>query len=590
MRGPTELFQVLLVENEEDMRNAGLGHIGAEYDVHPIAASSQAEAEELIDRHYFDAAVIDIELKTGDAGGLEVVRKLIETCPTTRIVVGTQHHDEARVGPLLALTSEPQLIEILYKDQAPEGWQRSCVEEEIQAWRKARIAFEGAEEIIKTLRESERVPRLRSDEQEAHRELDRLLRALFFTLAPIDKGSQATVHFQAMRSTGLSSAAVFEAEPHLGLEDQDMPVPGVECVVKIGAREEIEEEAKRYDNFVRFGAHLYQRVELLSAAFEHSLGAICYSLVGARDASVVALDDALRDPEREPMMKRALKGLFSAENRSWYSVRVAKQAVTPFFRAAYSETMVEDGYKHLDESLNTLSNRCKSIEAYRPAMPGEDGSLRIGGTKLLIPRSDLFGQQAFTASGPACLIHGDMHGGNVLIELTPKDSGGSSDNGANHSERVCLIDYRYSGPGPRCVDFAALETSVRYADADAILAATCADVESPTERELDGALKVAARRHDPEIGLGMTLWDRTMGRRRASSRNIDWQVAPSSIHYWAQENFGDLTMEEYLATTIAAAIRQMSYDLEEVRRIRLLTWMSAQYQLLTKSEAAAPVA
>ena len=362
----------------------------------------------------------------------------------------------------------------------------------------------------------------------------------------------------------------------------------MECVVKVGAREEIEEEAKRYDNFVRFGAHLYQRVELLSAAFEHSLGAICYSLVGARDASVVALDDALREPAQEPMMNRALKGLFSAENRSWYSVRVAKQAITPFFRSAYSETMVEDGYTHLDQSLNTLSNRCKSIESYRPARSGEDGSLRIGGTKLLIPRSDLFGQEAFTASGPACLIHGDMHGGNVLIERTPEDSGDGDGNGTGHGERVCLD--RLSLLGTR----ASLRRFRRPGDLSPLRRCRrnpCRRLRrcrSAHEQELDQAVNVAARRHDPEIGLGMTLWGRTMGKRRAISTNIDWEVAPSSIHYWAQENFGDLSMEEYLATTIAAAIRQMSYDLEEVRRIRLLTWMSAQYQLLTKSEAPAP--
>lgn len=589
MRGPAEIFRVLLVENEEKIREAGLGHIGADYDVQPVAAASQAEAEELIDRHYFDAAVVDIELREGDAGGVEVFRKLVEASPTTRIVVATQHHDEARVAALLALTAEPQVVEILYKDKAPEGWQRSCLEEEIEAWRQSRISFEGVGEIVDTLRGSGRVPGLREDEQEAHRELDRLLRRLFATLAPIDERGRATVGFRPMRSTGLSSAAVYEAEPRLGLEGRGMPVSGVECVVKVGARSEIEEEARRYDTFVRFGAHLNQRVELLGAAFEHALGGICYSLVGAQDAEVLALDDALRDPDREQTVKRALEGLFSADTRSWYSVRVAKQAVTPFFRSTYAENMVEDAYRHLDRSLDTLSNRCDSIDAYRPARPNEDGSLRIGGAKLLIPRSNLFGGQAFTASGPACLIHGDMHGGNVLVEQRPVDDPAAVAFGElGNRERVCLIDYRYSGPGPRCVDFAALETSVRYADADRILAAACADPESPTEAELDAALSEAARRQGPEIGLGMTLWDRAMGRRRESAAGVDWQVVPSSIHYWAGENFDDLTMEEYVATTIAAAMRQMSYDLEEVRRIRLLAWMSAQYQLLTKSEPAAP--
>jgi CheY-like chemotaxis protein len=587
MRAASDVFQVLLVENEKGMREAGAAHIGSDFDVQPIAASSQAEAEDLIDRNYFDAAVVDIELRVGDAGGVEVIRKLIQSCPTTRIVVGTQHHDEARVAPLLALTAEPQVIEIVYKDKAPEGWQRSCLEEPISAWRDSRIAFEGVDPIIATLRDGGRVPDLRPDEGEALRELDRLLRGLFSTLAPIEKGGQATVSFEPMRSdAGMSSAAVFEAEPRFGLEDRDLPVTGVECVVKVGARREIEEEAKRYDSFVRFGAHLSQRVELLSAAFEHSLGAICYSLVGAQDASVVAFDDALRDPDQEQLVMRTLKGLFSAENRSWYSVRVPKQAVTPFFRSTYSETMVEDGYRHLDESLDTLSNRCKSIDAYRPARSDEDGSLRIGGVKLLIPRSDLFGRQAFSASGPACLIHGDMHGGNVLVERTPVDEPEAGEVG--HRERVCLIDYRYSGPGPRCVDFAALETSIRHADADSILADACVDAESPEENELDSALRVAARRHDPEIGLGMTLWDRKMGRRRPTTTKVEWQVFPSSIHFWAQQNFTDLTLEEYFATTIAAAIRQMSYDLEEVRRIRLLAWMSAQYQLLTASEAVEP--
>jgi CheY-like chemotaxis protein len=597
MNTRSEVFQVLVVDNDEETLDDAARHLGAHYEVHTRRASTQAEAEELILNHYFHAAILDIELShDAPAGGIELIRRLVSTSPTTTILVGTQHHDEARVNELLALTSVPQLISVVYKDQAPDGWQRIYLEEAIDEWRRSRLSLEGVEEIVKVLRNGGRIPKIRRDDDELRRELEALLCGLFATLAPIDERGRAGVAFSSMRSAGLSSAAVFEAEPRLGHTALGNPVTGVECVVKIGPRTEIDEEVKRYDRFVRFGAHLNQRVELLSSAFEHSLGAVCYSIVGARDARVVSLDEALRDPERQSTVLETLEHLFRRESRNWYSVGMPLQGITAYFRDTYSKasskskSAIAEGYKHLDKSLNTLSGRCESISRYRPATNEEDGTLEIGGVKLLIPRSNVFGGAEFTKGSPACLIHGDMHGGNVLIEMTPTaDEEPAESHFDSGLERVCLIDYRYSGPGPRCVDFAALETSVRYADAEAIAAETYEDASSPpSEEELDKALAKAARRQEQELALGMELWGRQLGSRRGGGKQtgFDWQVTPSAIRLWALENFDDLTLEEYVATMIAAGIRQMGYDLAEVPRLRLLAWISAQYMLLSDSREA----
>jgi CheY-like chemotaxis protein len=592
MNARSEIFQVLVIDNQEATLKDAERHLGTHFDVQTRRASSQAEAEELIQKYYFHAAIVDIVLDT-PAGGIELIRRLISTSPTTTIVVGTQHHDEARVNELLALTSVPQLISVVYKDHAPDGWQRIYLEDAIEEWRRSRLHLEGIEEIVQVLRGGGRIANIRRDEDELRREVEALLCGLFATLAPIDERGRAGVAFSSMRNVGLSSAAVFEAEPLLGHTAQGAPVTGVECVVKIGPRTEIDEEVKRYDRFVRFGAHLNQRVELLSSAFEHSLGAVCYSIVGARDAKVLSLDEALRDPERQSTVLETLEHLFRRESRNWYSVGMPPQGVTSYFRDTYSKTgsksknAIAEGFKHLDKSLNTLSGRCKSIARYRPATSEEDGALEIGGVKLLIPRSNVFGGPEFTKGSPACLVHGDMHGGNVLIEMAPSPEDALGRRSDYRLARVCLIDYRYSGPGPRCVDFAALETSSRYADAEAIVGENYKDPSAaPSEEELDLALAKAARRQEQELALGLELWNRQLGSRKVGSKQtgFDWQVTPTAIRMWALENFDDLTLEEYVATMIAAGIRQMGYDLGEVPRLRLLAWISAQYMLLSDSQ------
>jgi len=405
---------------------------------------------------------------------------------------------------------------------------------------------------------------------------------------PVRTGSSARVRFSPIAREGLSSAVTVEAEVGLGEDAAGRWVPGNRCVLKVGPRADLAEEAQRYSQFVKFGVRLPHRVELLAECSTDALGAVCYSFAGGVfGKDVVSLDELLRDHSRVGPALQTIERLFDARRKEWYAVDAGRVAVVPYFRRTYN-TNFRSCHERLDRSLSKLAGRFPSVRRYQPAREDSDGSVEIAGAKLVIPRISMFGGGSFVAGVQACLAHGDMHGGNVMVELGLADQDNGEEAGTEMDVlRVCLIDYRSAGPAPRCIDAAALDASMRLADAECIAGeanSNGAGAQSLSEAAMELALGVAAKRAEAELAIGRQVWGIASTKRTERHLGAEWQAVPSLLAQRMRENFVDLPVRDYLVAGLACGMRQMGFGLDPLARVRTLAWLSAQYTLLQATE------
>jgi len=209
---------------------------------------------------------------------------------------------------------------------------------------------------------------------------------------------------------------------------------------------------------------------------------------------------------------------------------------------------------------------------FRAATEREDGHLGYQDGRLVIPRKRFLGSQAIFTDRPSCLVHGDMHGGNVMVEL----DGGRPEQAL---KRVCLIDYRNAGPAPRPLDVLALQASVRLSDAHAI-AETASP--NPAGHELAAVLRTAAQRVHAERRILAETWRDDVARatQHPATMRPPWERTTRTLTELLRANFQDMQCDEYLASAIPCALRQCSFDIGVVARVRMLAWLSAMYAQL----------
>lgn len=598
-------FRLLVVDDEEAIRGDARSQFEGESDICLVTAATQNAAIDAIQRFYFDAAIIDIELGTsasGSAGGYEVIREFAEVAPGTPLIVATKHVDPSHVRELIRFVNPgpPKIVEIF--DKAPldrDGhngdWMVRSLSSILDSWRTRKVDLTNSELALELLDErAPRIPGLREDSEEIATELDRICRKLFGDISGLAKGSGTGVVFQPIGSPGLSSAIAIEAAVTLGEDAGGWPVTGSRCVLKIGPVAGIREEVERYEHFVKFGVRLTQRVELLDHTYHHALGAVCYSFAGGvfGDA-LVSLDELLRSSEDSSIARDAIAEIFALSSQNWYSVRCDGISARAYMSQTYG-TDFGNCYERLDGTLNKLGRRLRRADLQEPLGgyisferpdDGKDGFLEVGGTKLIVPRKNVLGDGQLIAAIPACLVHGDMHGGNVLLEL----AGGSSGDGKPRDaelRRVCLIDYRSSGPGPRAVDAVALQASLRLADARAIVREVAPDVEPEDldDVQLAHAVRLAAARTKDDAAALKQMWGGRVRKLRARVDQPPWRAVDSQIASATLENFEDLSQGEYLAIAIPFTLQQIGYRIGTVARVRMLAWLSAQYAFLPEKD------
>jgi DNA-binding NarL/FixJ family response regulator len=88
--------RILVVDDDEAFRDSVRGAIAAHADLSLVAqAGTLAGARELVARHAFDVALVDLGLPDGN--GIDLIRELARTRPETDVMVVTVFGDEAHV-------------------------------------------------------------------------------------------------------------------------------------------------------------------------------------------------------------------------------------------------------------------------------------------------------------------------------------------------------------------------------------------------------------------------------------------------------------------------------------------------------------
>lgn len=564
--GVDATFRLLVVDDEEDVRGEVRRQFEADPSVEVIEAVDETQATEVLTAQYVDAAIVDIKLAS-PRGGLEVIRDIGELAPTAAVVVVTRH-DDLRHSFLSSETSP--VIAIYEKAGLEENWARRALAPTLEVFRARAVAIRGIEVPLDMLDQRERRKRisgLRSRPETAV-ELDRLCRRVFGEVSGI--GQPVEVILSQIKRAGLGPAVTVAANVQIGRDLTDEELPGAVTVLKIGPRAEIEAEVARYEAFVKYGVRLTHRVELLGWASEQALGAISYSFAGGVfGVSLTSLDDLLRSPTRDAIVEEALENLFQVSSRNWYRVKLDPIPPSGYFLTE-TKLNIQDSYERLDGGLRRIRNRFPDSVFFDS--PGRHpGELRVGDAIVRIPPVRIWGAGAFIEAQPTSLIHGDMHGGNVLVELA--EEGAPGEPTELRQRRVCLIDFRNSGRGPRLLDFVSLETSVRLADADTVL--TEAQVDEPAEdeeqgRRLLGALREAASRVEGERLLLEVRYENVQPRQLAR-----WQQRVLRLHEMAAWNFDAISEREYLTVASLYVLRHFGYSHATVERVRLLAWLDA---------------
>jgi len=243
-------------------------------------------------------------------------------------------------------------------------------------------------------------------------------------------------------------------------------------------------------------------------------------------------------------------------------------------------------FERLDGTLTTLQEKFgRRGVSFSKAGEEEPGRFSFDGGELTIPPRNVQGSSRVYPLRPACLVHGDMHGGNVMVELAADDDGEIDLDDpvaleAAELKRICLIDYRNAGPGPKAVDAVAMQASIRLADAVEIAAEVAPGVSDKKLKSeaLARAVEIAANRVQAEQLWLERSWRLPCdGESVANPTSAAWVSASALLTARTRATFREMELPEYLAIAIPSAIRQFGYDVGQLGRVRLLAWLSSLY-------------
>ena len=595
-----DALRLLVVDNERqphDLVENRIDAAGLTNEIVVYHAYDGQEARRVFDEHYLDYILLDLYFADKTLGGTEVLQDLARNASAAEVIVmtkGIADRDIDRVMQASSRLPNRPVVNYLKKSELFSVLPGLLSDLHVK-FRARAVKLLGLDEAVSLIehrrdrypRNPRGGPRLRSDPTEICVEVERICRELFGRTSTSNRTTTVSVGLERLDRRGLSAAVTIKPVVRLSINGiTSQSAKGYECVLKLGPVADIKEEVARYEEYVRYGVQLEQRVELLSSDFREAIGGVVYSFAGGvYGQELVTLDELLRRPSPGSALE-VVNDLF--DSVYWYSLEAASEPISNYMNKTF-KVGLEPALLQNERSLINLAQ--KHHELLRVDRV-EDRELRIhvaGGPNLTIPGPRFLGEGWSLESFPCCLVHGDMHGGNVMAELSPLPLPGGEEEAVT-IERVCLIDYRNAGPGPRCIDAAALEASVRIADAEEIAGL---QEDSTRARDLSGdaladAMATAARRLDNERQLYHHLWG-----RRGSIAPAPWSTVSGAIVNRLRTTFSDdiRTTEvgslEYLQTVILYAIRQLSYAADPITRIRICAWLAANYAAFKKELKAA---
>ena len=585
-------YRVLVVDDDPQMcvvAQKQISEIAGPAAIYVDKAFTARVAISKIKESYFDLIILDL-YKERILAGFEVYRKLNELDCSAEVIFMTRFDLDSSVDGLLNAVSSAgsaRLVGFLDKREPRFGTIKTEVEKHYRRFLRAGLTIENidlASRLIARRRKRyQQLPifPLRGEPSEIEAEIERLLRELYVEV-PLagDRSADVSITLEPIPRRGLSPAVVVNCIVKIGLPGADEVRSGHKTVLKIGPKPDIREEASRFREFVRYGVELDQRVELLGVAERDSLGGLVYSFAGGlHQKGLMALDDVLitdMGSRNESLSRKVFQGLF--KSRHWYSVMTEDVDVNKYFEGTYKNS-IRRSFTQGEESLDGLTEefgdkiRVENVQA----MAGNEAylSVKVGNTEpLVLPNSSVLGLGAIYDSVAGRLVHGDMHAGNVMLEVS-EDENAPADRRLR-LDRVCLIDFRSAGPGPRTIDAVALEASVRLADSEVV----CRRISPEGEIGLSTSDQLAcaeqmASRWTEELRLYRSIF---YGEGELSPHG--WQPEAAEILSGLKNCFGDLTLSEYLSTSIRYTMRQLGFEMQPVARVRMLAWLAGQYSLL----------
>lgn len=551
MNHPGARYRILIVDDEEDV------HEGAEQWIHALdprieirSATTYEKALELADHEFFHMAFVDLRLKRQEKG-VNVMRYLNIHSPACKIIIMTSFMREANTSAEVLSFYGPsfQFEGVVDKTAGNVDWFGRFVKPAVREWNEHLLEVHGLDEVVaavlsKATRTERKLAavkatpvRLRRDPIALGDEVEWILMGIFGVVGEQLPGARSQLELSLM-PRGFSASVVATAQPGLRFASVGRLVSGNQCVVKIGAKTEIRAEARQYERIVKYGRALEHRVELLGCADGDALAGICYSFAGGDARGLRTLDELIAD-RGTGTWRTVIRKIFAPEASNWFAVAAEVEALRTYFTEV-REIKLECCFDRFEDWIADLA---------RYEFVRRDGqSLRIGpDTVLTLPTRQMLAATGMRTRVPACLIHGDLHGGNVLVD---------------NQDRAYFIDFRNSGVGPRLIDFAALQTTARFLDAETYRPAVSGWPRVPEPTRAEAVVGTLLRE-------GEVLERDFSGPER-------WVSVVAELDRARLHAFPDSDYREACWTNFAYCLSMFRFmDMEWYRKLRLLTWLSA---------------
>ena len=549
-------YPVLIVDDDQrHILDLAIAEFATDPRIKLWTAISRGAAETLLKTKFFQLALVDPRLDPNDDNSFEGTRlleKIKELRPSCERVILT-NLDRVPERGFEAILSQmhPMRLDaqgILIKEDILNRFQR-LIGEKANVWLANPLEVDGADTVVKKLCQV-LTGRNKPKTDITSDEIEFLVSRIFGQGESWNVGEQRLgirrVALKLIPRQGFSPAAVVKATCYSS-SDADDKSRGIWCALKFASRQYVEREMGRYSQYVRFRVEVGHRAELLGWQLGDNLGVLCYHFAG--DKSLGNVFQA-----KNQAFFRVLKDLFSVDKKGWYKER-GEIGLGVHFHANYGVDVVP-----VKELIHTTVH--KLIRDFKGSLHSNQAILC--GATLNLP-FDIFYKAPFVQPSPTCVVHGDLHCDNILV---------------SNDEKPMLIDYFSVASGPRAVDFAIIEGSVRllhlkHTDADGNAVDDPRD-DSEVIPEILGSANVEER-----------AWNCVWGQDACSKTEFEepsWSSASSAIGTHARENFPELGPEEYAATCLMWAMRLfLVKTMQRRKHVRLLMWMSNLVRVLKAS-------
>lgn len=424
--------RVLIVDDNEDVCRTLAGLLQIELNYLVATCNTYADAEAIIRREYFHIAIIDVRLNDTDdtdESGMRLLKQLRSEYPALEVIMMSGYPSMSLFGEALRSTENGRQLavdflikDVDFYDKVSNTVQRT-LSTVLRINESLHISFEEnlLEELPKRLRFAQ------SERPSAERiwiEVEDLMRKLFPDCTEVRVFSFA--------KRGFSKAIVLQIEPSYRNKGD-----GEVLVAKIGERSFVEDEAKRYHQYIdgMIGNHRIPRV--LQTEILHTLAGIIYTFVGLGKSETFA--DLL--PKKEPqVIEQIISNLFldtSAPLRGT-NIRQTRGDLKQIYLKMINKTDAQ--LQKIVKLLTKAHHPFKFGDDQQALLLGENGQYRLKNPVEFI-KSGYFEREYMES-----IIHGDLHGDNVLID---------------HHNDTWVIDFGDTGWGPSVQDFVTFETFLR---------------------------------------------------------------------------------------------------------------------------------